>query len=182
NVQTSDRERVKLSRVRKNTHYNSGATDNHFKKDDIVWVCNPKRRRGLSPKPRQKCEGPYTIFKKLNDVVFRVQKSPNAKPKIIHINRLVPYWTTDHIFVYTVNRWRYEKHEPPSPHKGGITRTRSRETVFTGGLPDKQVTLHRADHPITTCGAELCGSSDQSESGNWFAEYALFTFEFAADC
>ncbi|GBO33841.1 hypothetical protein AVEN_102448-1 [Araneus ventricosus] len=57
---------------------------------------NPKRRRGLSPKLQQNWEGPYTIVKKLNDVVYRVQRSPNTKPKVIHINRLAPYRATDH--------------------------------------------------------------------------------------
>ncbi|GBN97789.1 hypothetical protein AVEN_177673-1 [Araneus ventricosus] len=82
NVQTSDRDRVKLSRVRKKTHYDSGATEHHFKKGDLVSVCNPKQRRGLSPKPWQKCEGPYTVVKKLNDAVYRVQRLPNAKLKV----------------------------------------------------------------------------------------------------
>ncbi|GBN13631.1 hypothetical protein AVEN_166628-1, partial [Araneus ventricosus] len=95
-VQTSDRERVKLSRVCKKTHYDSGATEHHFKKGDLVWMYNPKRRRGLSPKLQQNWEGPYTIVKKLNDVIYRVQRSPNAKPKVIHINRLTPYRATDH--------------------------------------------------------------------------------------
>ncbi|GBM41522.1 hypothetical protein AVEN_261547-1 [Araneus ventricosus] len=95
-VQTSDRERVKLSRVRKKTHYDSGATEHHFKKGDLVWMYNPKRRRGLNPKLQQNWEGPYTIVKKLNDVIYRVQRSPNAKPKVIHINRLTPYRATDH--------------------------------------------------------------------------------------
>ncbi|GBO46393.1 hypothetical protein AVEN_186072-1 [Araneus ventricosus] len=94
-VQTSDRERVKLSRVRKKTHYDSGATEHHFKKGDLVSLCNPKQQRGLSTEPRQKCEGPYTVVKKLNDVVYRVQRSPNVKPKVIHFNRLEQYWTTD---------------------------------------------------------------------------------------
>ncbi|GBM22724.1 hypothetical protein AVEN_143498-1 [Araneus ventricosus] len=94
-VQTSNRERVKLSRVLKKTHYDSGATEHHFKKGDLVSVCNRKQRRGLNTKPRQKCEGPYTVVKKLNDVVYRVQRSPNAKPKVIHFNRLTPYRATD---------------------------------------------------------------------------------------
>ncbi|GBN47251.1 Mitotic spindle assembly checkpoint protein MAD1 [Araneus ventricosus] len=57
---------------------------------------NLKQRRGLSPKLQQNWEGPYTVVEKLNDVVYRVQRSPNAKPKVIHINRLAPYRTTDH--------------------------------------------------------------------------------------
>ncbi|GBM54927.1 hypothetical protein AVEN_77832-1 [Araneus ventricosus] len=53
------------------------------------------QRRGLSPKTQQKCEGHYTVIKKPNDVGYRVERSPNFKPKVIHINRLEPYWTTD---------------------------------------------------------------------------------------
>ncbi|GBN32420.1 hypothetical protein AVEN_169514-1 [Araneus ventricosus] len=73
------------------TRYDSGATDHHFKEGDQVWMYNPKRRRGLSTKLQQNWEAPYTVVKKLNDIVFGVQRSPNAKPKAIHINWLAPY-------------------------------------------------------------------------------------------
>ncbi|GBM15772.1 Fatty acyl-CoA reductase wat [Araneus ventricosus] len=76
--------------------YDSRATDHLFKEGDLVWMYNPKRRRGLSPKLKQNWEGPYTVVKKLNDVVYRVQRSPNSKQKVIHINRLAPYRATDH--------------------------------------------------------------------------------------
>ncbi|GBM09108.1 hypothetical protein AVEN_5290-1 [Araneus ventricosus] len=95
-VQASAREQVELSRERMKIRYDSRATDHHFKEGDLVWMYNPKRRRGLSPKLQQNWEGPYTVVKKLNDVVYRVQRSPNAKPKVIHINRLAPYRATDH--------------------------------------------------------------------------------------
>ncbi|GBN13885.1 hypothetical protein AVEN_255540-1 [Araneus ventricosus] len=78
------------------TRNGSRATDYHFKEEDLVWMYNPKRRRGLSPKLQQNWEGLYTIVKKLNNVVYRVQRSPKAKPRVIHINRLAPYMATDH--------------------------------------------------------------------------------------
>ncbi|GBN37554.1 Retrovirus-related Pol polyprotein from transposon 297 [Araneus ventricosus] len=95
-VHAFDRERIKLVSERMKTRYDSGATGHHFKEGDQVWMYNPKRRRGLSPKLQQNWEGPYTNVKKLNDVIYRVQRSPNAKPKVIHINRLTPYRATDH--------------------------------------------------------------------------------------
>ncbi|GBO12711.1 hypothetical protein AVEN_10704-1 [Araneus ventricosus] len=76
--------------------YDSKATYHHFKEGDLVWMYNPKRRRGLSPKLQQNWEGSYTVVKKLNDVVYRVQRSPNTKPRVIHINRLAPHRATDH--------------------------------------------------------------------------------------
>ncbi|GBN93712.1 hypothetical protein AVEN_105557-1 [Araneus ventricosus] len=90
------RERIKLTNERMKTRYDSRATDHHFKEGDLVCMYNPKRWRGLSPKLQHNWEGPYTVVKKLNDVVYRVQRSPNAKPKVIHINRLALYRATDH--------------------------------------------------------------------------------------
>ncbi|GBO13185.1 hypothetical protein AVEN_124409-1 [Araneus ventricosus] len=95
-VHAFSRERIKLASERMKTCYDSTATDRHFKEGDLVWMYNPKRRRGLSTKLQQNWEGPYTVIKKLNDVVYRVQRSPNTKPKFIHINRLAPYRVTDH--------------------------------------------------------------------------------------
>ncbi|GBN41958.1 hypothetical protein AVEN_21577-1 [Araneus ventricosus] len=96
NVQASAGEQVKLSRERIMTRYDSRGTNYHFKEGNLVWMYNPKYRRGLSAKLQQSWEGPYTVVKKLNDVVYRVQRSPYAKPKVIHINRLAPYRTTHH--------------------------------------------------------------------------------------
>ncbi|GBM23664.1 hypothetical protein AVEN_117408-1 [Araneus ventricosus] len=44
------RERIKLASELMKTCYDSGATDHHFKDGDQVWMYNPKRRRGPSPK------------------------------------------------------------------------------------------------------------------------------------
>ncbi|GBO32286.1 Retrovirus-related Pol polyprotein from transposon 297 [Araneus ventricosus] len=52
------RERIKLASERMKTRYDSGATGRHFKEGDQVWMYNPKRRRGLSPKLQQNWEGP----------------------------------------------------------------------------------------------------------------------------
>ncbi|GBM21341.1 hypothetical protein AVEN_149910-1 [Araneus ventricosus] len=96
NVHAFARERIKLASERMKTRYNSRATDHHFKEGDLVWMYNPKQRRGPSLKLQKNWEGSYTVVKKLNDVVYRVQRSPNANPKVIHINQLAPYRATDH--------------------------------------------------------------------------------------
>ncbi|GBO01258.1 hypothetical protein AVEN_207575-1 [Araneus ventricosus] len=58
------RERNKLASERMKTRYDSRATGHHFKEGDLVWMYNPRRRRGLSPKLQQNWEGPYTVVKK----------------------------------------------------------------------------------------------------------------------
>ncbi|GBN83810.1 hypothetical protein AVEN_14630-1 [Araneus ventricosus] len=76
------RERFKLASERMKTRYDSRATYHYFKEGDIVWMYNPKRRRGLSPKLQQNCEGPYTVVKKLNDVVYRGRSTLSQKSSI----------------------------------------------------------------------------------------------------
>ncbi|GFT31404.1 retrovirus-related Pol polyprotein from transposon 412 [Trichonephila clavipes] len=78
------RERINMASEMMKTRYD-------FHEGDKVWLWNPKRRKGLSPNLQSNWEGPYTVLKRLNDVVVRIQKSPHSKQKVIHYNRLAPY-------------------------------------------------------------------------------------------
>ncbi|GFX29206.1 retrovirus-related Pol polyprotein from transposon 412 [Trichonephila clavipes] len=84
------RERISMASEKMKTRYDARATGHDFHEGDKVWLWNPKRRKGLSPKLQTNWEGPYTVLKRLNDVVVRIQKSPHSKPKVIHYNRLAP--------------------------------------------------------------------------------------------
>ncbi|GFW90487.1 retrovirus-related Pol polyprotein from transposon 412 [Trichonephila clavipes] len=89
------RERIGMASEKMETRIDARATGHDFHEGDEVWLWNPKRRKGLSPKLQTNWEGPYTVLKRLNDVVVRIQKSPHSKPKVIHYNRLAPYLGQD---------------------------------------------------------------------------------------
>ncbi|GFX78397.1 retrovirus-related Pol polyprotein from transposon 412 [Trichonephila clavipes] len=76
------RERIGMASEKMKTLYDVRATGHDFREGDKVWLWNPKRRKGLSPKLQTNWEGPYTVLKRLNDVVMRIQKSPHSKPKL----------------------------------------------------------------------------------------------------
>ncbi|GFX19507.1 retrovirus-related Pol polyprotein from transposon 412 [Trichonephila clavipes] len=71
------RERIGMASKKMKTRYDARATGHDFHEGDKVWLWNPKRRKGLSPKLQTNWEGPYTVLKRLNDVVVRMQKSPH---------------------------------------------------------------------------------------------------------
>ncbi|GFW49334.1 retrovirus-related Pol polyprotein from transposon 412 [Trichonephila clavipes] len=77
------RERIGMASEKMKTRYDARATGHDFHEGDKVWLWNPKGRKGLSPKLQTNWEGPYTVLKRLNDVVVRIQKSPHSKPKKI---------------------------------------------------------------------------------------------------
>ncbi|KAJ8953850.1 hypothetical protein NQ318_006701 [Aromia moschata] len=77
------------------------STETAFEPGDAVWLYASKRMKGRSPKLQKNWEGPYTIIKKINDLVYRIQLSPRSKPKVVHLERLARYtghnapdWTT----------------------------------------------------------------------------------------
>ncbi|GFU80424.1 retrovirus-related Pol polyprotein from transposon 412 [Trichonephila clavipes] len=74
------RERIGMASEKMKTQYNARATGHDFHESDKVWLWNPKHSKGLSPKLQPNWEGPYTVLKKLNDVVVLIQK-PHSKPK-----------------------------------------------------------------------------------------------------
>ncbi|GFW46348.1 retrovirus-related Pol polyprotein from transposon 412 [Trichonephila clavipes] len=73
------RERIGMASKKMKTRYDARATGHEFREGNKVWLWNPKRRKGLSPKLQTNWKVPYTVLKRLNDVVVRIQKSPHSK-------------------------------------------------------------------------------------------------------
>ena len=66
-----------------------------FQEGDQVWLFNPKRRRGHSPKLQTNFEGLYTVKKRINDVVYRIQQEGQRKFKVCLLYTSPPfedYW------------------------------------------------------------------------------------------
>lgn len=62
----------------------------YFKPGQKVWLFAPKRVKGKCPKIQRDWEKTFVIRAKLNDVVYRIQKVPRGKFKVVHVNRLWP--------------------------------------------------------------------------------------------
>ena len=90
-IHDKTRDKLKLSSDRMKTRYDSLCNSVGFQVGDQVWLYNPKRRKGRSPKLQQDWEGPYNVITKINDVVYRIQKGPRGKFKVVHLDRLATY-------------------------------------------------------------------------------------------
>ncbi len=91
------RTRLQMSSDRMKRYYDAGTSKQSFEAGDPVWLFNPRRRKGLTPKLQRPWEGPYTILKRINDLVYRVQLTARSKAKVVHVERL----------------WRYRGDNPP---------------------------------------------------------------------
>ena len=89
------RNHLKVSSDRMKRRCDQKATDTEFHRGDAVWLYNPKRRKGYSPKLQSSWEGPYTVIKEINDLIYRIQLSPRSKRKVVHVERLAKYSGAD---------------------------------------------------------------------------------------
>lgn len=64
-----------------------------YQKGSLVWLHNPKHVVGKTPKLQNPWDGPFVVIKAISDVLFKIQKSPHSKPKIVHYNRLKPFYS-----------------------------------------------------------------------------------------
>jgi len=71
-------------------YYDTG-NENKYSRGDLVWLYSPQRKKGISPKLMRPWKGPFTVTKRLNDLVYRIQLGPWTKPKVVHHNRLWKY-------------------------------------------------------------------------------------------
>ncbi|GFX51285.1 retrovirus-related Pol polyprotein from transposon 412 [Trichonephila clavipes] len=77
------RERIGMASEKMKTRYDARATGHDFHEGDKVWLWNRKRRKGLSLTLQTKWEGPYTVLKRLNDVVrYRNPHTQNRRNTI----------------------------------------------------------------------------------------------------
>ena len=68
---------------------------NPYKIGDAVWYYHPKRKVGFNPKLQRPWKGPRIVVDRLNEVLFRIQSGPKAKPQVVHHDKLKPYLGED---------------------------------------------------------------------------------------
>ena len=71
--------------------YDSSSQGKILERGDAVWFFNPQRKKGVTPKLARNWKGSYTVVKRINDVVYRIQLGPKTKPRVVHRNRLWKY-------------------------------------------------------------------------------------------
>lgn len=84
--------RLQCASERMKRRYDTDAMTETFSCGEAVWLYNPKRRKGISPKLSCDWEGPYLVIKPINELLYSIQKSARSKPYVVHRNRLWKYY------------------------------------------------------------------------------------------
>jgi len=83
------RENLKKSHVHQKRQYDRKSTLKAWEVGKAVWLFNPTKQVGKSPKLMIFWEEePYVITERVNDVVMKIQKNKKAKPRVVHVDRL----------------------------------------------------------------------------------------------
>ncbi|KAG0718414.1 hypothetical protein GWK47_000798 [Chionoecetes opilio] len=67
-----------------------------FQEGQQVWLYNPRRKKGQSPKLQSPWEGPYTVVEVISDVTFRIRRLPRRRTMVVHADRLWRYYGSGH--------------------------------------------------------------------------------------
>ena len=85
--------RVNLGRATElqRRQYNKRSWVRPFYPGQGVWLLNPRRKVGRTPKLDSPFEpGAYTVVRVIGNVICEIQKNPRSKPKIVHCDKLEP--------------------------------------------------------------------------------------------
>ena len=77
------RKSLELASDKMNSYYDSRSSQRHLKVGDAVWLYNPERKKGLSPKLSRPWQGPYVVTKciLLNDLIFEYSWVPERNQR-----------------------------------------------------------------------------------------------------
>ena len=85
----SDHQQISSQRMKR--CYNTLSVPSILRRGAMVWLHSPQRKKGLSPKLSRPWEGLYVVLERINDAVYRIKRSPRARPNVVHRNRLWTY-------------------------------------------------------------------------------------------
>ena len=85
------RNNIQIRSDRQKRNYDLRAHPKRYEPGDAVWIHNPARKKGISPKLSRPWDGPYLVVDRISDVTYRIQKGPKTKPKVVHFDRLKLY-------------------------------------------------------------------------------------------
>ena len=85
------RNHLRITTDRMRQKYGSSPGCHQLHPGDAAWLHNPQRKQGLTLKLQRPWQGPYTIIKRINDLVYRIKPGPTTKAKVVHRNRLWAY-------------------------------------------------------------------------------------------
>ncbi|XP_068674756.1 uncharacterized protein [Montipora foliosa] len=77
--------------MRQKRSYDKRLAARPFVIGDSVWLLNVQRKKWRNSKLDCPWEGSYLVISVLSDLVYQIQKSRKAKPKVVHSDRLKPY-------------------------------------------------------------------------------------------
>lgn len=89
------RSNLNVSSERMKTRYDLRSNPKRFDVGAKVWLYNPSRRKGLSPKLQSDWEGPCLVMECLSSVVYRIKTPSRRQSFTVHIDRLAPYEVVD---------------------------------------------------------------------------------------
>jgi len=89
-VYAQTRENLQLAMKVQKRYYDQKANRREFKVGDTVWLYNPRRRKGRTPKLDKSWDGPYAVVKVLSDILYVIQANRRSKSRIVHVDKLVP--------------------------------------------------------------------------------------------
>jgi len=87
-VHTYVRGKLSLKSSRVKVQYDRKVRQVLFEEGQKVWLYNPRRFKGKAPKLQGNWEGPFSIIKKLSDIVYCIQKTLRHRRKVVHSDRL----------------------------------------------------------------------------------------------
>ena len=85
------RDKMRDASDRQKKQYDHKIFARQYSVGDAVWVFNPSKTKGRSPKLQCHWLGPYRITEVYTDLVYKIKRSPDSKETIIHHDRLKPY-------------------------------------------------------------------------------------------
>jgi hypothetical protein len=89
------RQQLNLASDRMKTRYDKLAYCAGYHEGDCVCHYRPTRNKKKLPNLQSSWDCPYNLITRINDLVYKIQKTPRSRMMVVHLDRLATYYGVD---------------------------------------------------------------------------------------
>ena len=82
---------LKKAVLRRKKYYDVGASEVTLNVGEPVWLYDPTKHEGMCRKLARCWKKGFIVTAKIDDVRYEVKDGPKANPRVVHVDRLLPY-------------------------------------------------------------------------------------------
>ena len=174
NVHDLARDNMSEASQRQKRGYDHRQNFKSYETGSSVYLFEPVRKKGISPKLESSWTGPWLVVGKVSDLVYKIQKSQGSKAKFVHHDRLKPSFTILESWLKGKDSVSLDTSQPELTQNFQVEDREQQESISIPVLDESESTTEPLDQEVRETVDTVTKSGRKVRAPKHLQDYEIF--------